>query len=61
VQILRKLGGGAKAIPFATIVTDLASAHCTWFNCGSDVTYVPTDALVKVATKRGLKPEQVCN
>jgi 1,2-diacylglycerol 3-beta-galactosyltransferase len=43
--------------PFVTVVTDLGSAHPTWFNPGVDKCFVPSDALRKAAQQRGLNSE----
>ena len=45
--------------PFATVVTDLGSAHPTWFNPGVDKCFVPSDALNEVARDRRLKRSQI--
>lgn len=57
--VLKDLQGGNRQVPFATVVTDLGSAHPTWFNKGVDKCFVPSDAVNKVARKRGLKPQQL--
>ncbi|CAN0080950.1 unnamed protein product [Scytosiphon promiscuus] len=43
-----------KEIPFVTVVTDLGSAHPTWFDPRGDLTYVPSDVLRKRAQARGI-------
>ncbi|CAM9374158.1 unnamed protein product [Ectocarpus sp. 12 AP-2014] len=43
-----------KEIPFATVVTDLGSAHPTWFDPRGDLTYVPSDVLRERARARGI-------
>lgn len=45
--------------PFVTVITDLGSAHPTWFNRNVDVCYVPTNALYEKAIDRGLSPNQI--
>ncbi|CAN0349182.1 unnamed protein product [Pylaiella littoralis] len=49
---LRKDRG--KDIPFVTVVTDLGSAHPTWFDPRGDLTYVPSDVLRERAHARGV-------
>ena len=50
---------GRRTTPFCTVVTDLGSAHPTWFNPGVDKCFVPSDALNQVAQQRGLQPSQI--
>jgi 1,2-diacylglycerol 3-beta-galactosyltransferase len=50
---------GQRTTPFCTVVTDLGSAHPTWFNPKVDKCFVPSDALNACAQKRGLKPSQI--
>lgn len=45
-------------IPFFTVVTDLASAHVTWFERGVDKIYVASDSLHNVARHRASIPER---
>ena len=49
----------ARTTPFCTVVTDLGSAHPTWFYPGVDKCFVPSDALDKVAKQRGLQASQI--
>ena len=42
-----------KHIPFFTVVTDLGSAHCMWFERNVDKLYVASDRLYKLARRRG--------
>lgn len=51
--------GGTRTTPFATVVTDLGSAHPKWFHAGVDACFVPSDVLAHVALREGLRPEQV--
>eukprot|EP00534_Pseudo-nitzschia_fraudulenta_P000328 CAMPEP_0201119314 /NCGR_PEP_ID=MMETSP0850-20130426/3471_1 /ASSEMBLY_ACC=CAM_ASM_000622 /TAXON_ID=183588 /ORGANISM="Pseudo-nitzschia fraudulenta, Strain WWA7" /LENGTH=536 /DNA_ID=CAMNT_0047384979 /DNA_START=352 /DNA_END=1962 /DNA_ORIENTATION=+ len=46
----RELG---KHIPFFTVVTDLGSAHCMWFERRVDKLYVASDRLYDLARRRG--------
>lgn len=64
LKILSTLDSGTRDIskhttPFCTVVTDLGSAHPTWFHPGVDKCFVPSDALNKFAQKRGLQPSQI--
>ena len=64
LKILAFLDSGKKDLsgrqtPFCTVVTDLGSAHPTWFNPGVDKCFVPSDALYKAAKDRKLKDEQI--
>jgi len=42
-----------KHIPFFTVVTDLGSAHCMWFERKVDKLYVASERLYKLARRRG--------
>lgn len=65
IKILNNIDSNGKSrktgrtTPFATVVTDLGGAHPTWFNPNVDKCFVPSDALYKAATDRGVKPEQI--
>jgi len=50
----KKLG---KHIPFFTVVTDLGSAHCMWFEKRVDKLYVASKRLYTLARRRGGTPE----
>jgi len=50
---------GWRTTPFATVVTDLGSAHPTWFNPDVDRCFVPSDALNRAAQERNLIPDQI--
>uniref|UniRef100_A0A7S2GPJ2 monogalactosyldiacylglycerol synthase n=1 Tax=Haptolina brevifila TaxID=156173 RepID=A0A7S2GPJ2_9EUKA len=51
--------GGTRTTPFATVVTDLGSAHPSWFDSRVDRCYVPSEALRVQAKGRGLNAEQI--
>jgi len=56
-KISKELG---KHIPFFTVVTDLGSAHCMWFERKVDKLYVASDRLYKLARRRGgTAPEDI--
>jgi len=46
-------------IPFLTVVTDLVSAHSSWFAPGATSYVVPTEQTKQLYLKRGLDPERV--
>ena len=47
-------------IPFYTVVTDLGSGHCMWFERNVDKLYVASDRLYNLARKRGgTAPEDI--
>lgn len=50
----QKLG---KHIPFFTVVTDLGSGHCMWFEKGVNKVYVASERLYKLARRRGGTPK----
>jgi len=47
-----------KHIPFFTVVTDLASGHCTWFQKNVEKIYVASNQLYKKTRRRGRTPEE---
>lgn len=47
-----------KHIPFFTVVTDLGSGHCTWFQKNVDRMYLASDRLLKLAKRRGRTPDK---
>jgi len=51
--------GSERKVPFATVVTDLGSAHPWWCHPKVDACFVPSDAVRKVAERRGLSGEQI--
>jgi 1,2-diacylglycerol 3-beta-galactosyltransferase len=44
-------------IPFFTVVTDLGSGHCTWFQRNVDRVYLASERLRKLAKRRGRTPD----
>lgn len=48
-----------REVPFVTVVTDLGSAHPTWFHRDVDACFVPSKAVKKLALKEGLHPSQI--
>ncbi|CAN0201899.1 unnamed protein product, partial [Discosporangium mesarthrocarpum] len=48
-----------RQVPFATVVTDLGSAHPTWFDPRGDLVFVPSDVLKKKALERGVGQEKL--
>lgn len=46
-----------KHIPFFTVVTDLGSAHCTWFEKNVNKLYVASDRLIKRARRNKGTPK----
>jgi 1,2-diacylglycerol 3-beta-galactosyltransferase len=47
------------ATPFATVVTDLGSAHAAWFDRGSDMFFVPNEKLGSIARARGVPTDRI--
>lgn len=45
--------------PFVTVCTDLGGAHPTWFHRGSDLTFVPSDSVRKIALRCGVKEDRL--
>lgn len=49
-----------RSVPYATVVTDLGSAHPAWFDKKVDRCFIPnSDAVRKVAVRRRLTPGQI--
>lgn len=51
--------GEQRTVPFATVVTDLGSAHPWWFSDRVDRCFVPSDAVRAVGEARGLRASQL--
>merc|ERR1719191_2299673 len=58
-EILTEIDGGVRKVPFATVVTDLGSAHLSWFDPRINSLYVPSDALYQLATQHHCRHEQI--
>ncbi|GAB5357908.1 hypothetical protein AAMO2058_000414900 [Amorphochlora amoebiformis] len=56
LRVKRRLG---KPIPFVTVVTDLASAHPTWFHKDVDRCFVPTEELARMAKYHGVPDSKI--
>mmetsp|Transcript_23859 Transcript_23859/g.94622 ORF Transcript_23859/g.94622 Transcript_23859/m.94622 type:complete len:639 (+) Transcript_23859:142-2058(+) len=48
-----------RTTPFVTVVTDLGSAHPTWFHKRVDACFVPSDAVRKVARRVGVPEHKI--
>ena len=61
LRILRQriAAGKMKDTPFATVVTDFATCHTTWFHKGVKRVFVPTQGIANIARRMGLKPSQI--
>lgn len=59
LHAMERMSHGKRKTPFATVVTDLGSAHPWWFDRRADVCFLPSDAVRRVAVRRGLQPEQI--
>jgi len=49
----------ANKVKFATVVTDLGSAHKSWFVKGVDACFVPSEAVRRVAVGRGVAESKI--
>eukprot|EP00871_Galdieria_phlegrea_P000712 jgi/Galph1/1641/GphlegSOOS_G326.1 len=58
LRVLRDMGIRQK-IPFATVVTDLGSAHPLWFHKDVDICFVPTTRVQSIALKCGIAPNKI--
>lgn len=54
-----RLTTGMPTMPYVTVVTDLGGAHPTWFHKSVDMTYIPSDGVLKVARKVGIQPGKI--
>lgn len=52
----QKIGSGTR---FATVCTDLGSAHRAWFNKGVDACFVPSEPLLEIALERRVPRKKV--
>ena len=61
MQVIRTLSdeGKLEAPPFATVCTDLGGAHPSWFLKGADACFVPSDAVHRVARRRGVDESRI--
>ena len=48
-------------MPFATVCTDLDSAHPAWFHKGVDACFVAADKLGRAAARRGVDARALFN
>ena len=61
LRILRQrvAEGKMKDTPFATVVTDFATCHTTWFHKGVTKVFVPTQGIANIARRMGLNQSQI--
>mmetsp|Transcript_13077 Transcript_13077/g.32037 ORF Transcript_13077/g.32037 Transcript_13077/m.32037 type:complete len:567 (-) Transcript_13077:74-1774(-) len=59
LRVIRRLGREDKKVPFVTVVTDLASAHPTWFHRDVDRCFVATDELAQMARYHGVGRDKI--
>jgi len=60
LRVLRSLRKTSeKKVPFVTVVTDLASAHPTWFHKDVDKCFVATSELAKMARHHGVAEDKI--
>ena len=57
--IAKEKGLPGRTAPFATVCTDLGSAHPSWFDKRVDLCFVASEAVRKVAGRRGLSGSKV--
>jgi 1,2-diacylglycerol 3-beta-galactosyltransferase len=55
----KRAGARGRTVPFATVCTDLGSAHRAWFDRRVDAIFVPCEALQKAAMRRGVDEKKV--
>lgn len=56
---LKILARAARSVPFVTVVTDLASAHPTWFNAKVDKCFVPSESVYNIAKRCGVPDDKL--
>lgn len=56
---IRVLAEMARRIPFATVITDLASTHPLWYHRQVDACFVPTEEAAQMALATGIPEERV--
>merc|ERR1712070_1120561 len=55
VEAVQEIGGNApRVVPIATVVTDLGSAHLSWFDPRVDAIFVPSRSLRQLALRYGV-------
>ena len=61
IRILRQriAKGLMKPTPFATVVTDFATCHTTWFHKHVQKVFVPTQGIANIAKRMGVKQHQI--
>ena len=59
LKALGALDGGERTTPFMTVTTDLGGAHPSWFHPDVDKCFVPSDALERLARRKGLGDQQI--
>eukprot|EP00288_Rhodomonas_lens_P017092 CAMPEP_0177696814 /NCGR_PEP_ID=MMETSP0484_2-20121128/4180_1 /TAXON_ID=354590 /ORGANISM="Rhodomonas lens, Strain RHODO" /LENGTH=228 /DNA_ID=CAMNT_0019207809 /DNA_START=137 /DNA_END=820 /DNA_ORIENTATION=+ len=59
INILKRMGGGVRKVPFVTVITDLGSCSATWFNKEVDKLCVPGDQIEQLALRNGIRPYQI--
>eukprot|EP00471_Norrisiella_sphaerica_P006237 CAMPEP_0184478664 /NCGR_PEP_ID=MMETSP0113_2-20130426/634_1 /TAXON_ID=91329 /ORGANISM="Norrisiella sphaerica, Strain BC52" /LENGTH=361 /DNA_ID=CAMNT_0026856543 /DNA_START=115 /DNA_END=1196 /DNA_ORIENTATION=+ len=60
LRVMRKIARKTdKKVPFVTVVTDLNSAHPTWFHKDVDKCFVATPELAKMARYHGVREEKI--
>jgi 1,2-diacylglycerol 3-beta-galactosyltransferase len=47
-----------KHLPIFTVVTDLGSGHCTWFDAGVEKMFIASQQIQELAIKRGKVPKR---
>ena len=55
----RIASGMMKYTPFATVVTDFATCHTTWFHKDVQKVFVPTQGIANIAKRLGVKQHQI--
>ena len=61
LRVLKKMvaSGAMKPTPFATVVTDFATCHTTWFHRDVNKCFVPTRGIERIARRMGLSSSQI--
>ncbi len=57
--LAKENGQNRRSVPFATVCTDLGGAHPSWFHKGVDMCFIASEAVRKVANRRGVDGEKL--
>merc|ERR1719375_1905583 len=59
IQALDEISGGRSVVLYTTVVTDLCSAHLSWFDPRADSIFVPNEKIRALARQYGVIDEHI--